>query len=182
MSVSLSHSKQIRPLASSPATEQSILTTKSPGRGCAGTGTPVVQSIVPPTAPPGWVESFRGEARVGGGLPGSHAPAGEARAEPPKTTLCVLSRRIGGKDPHSHSRRPCPGASWPALARTHLPPPPRAQALWSSRRRAREPRRPQLVSLTVRGAGWGARELPHTVPAETPPTLLPAALGHLRCP
>lgn len=41
-------------------------------------------------------KAFRGEARVGGGLPGSRAPVGEARAEPPMTTL---SRGIGGKDP-----------------------------------------------------------------------------------
>lgn len=59
----------------------------------------MVQSLAPPASHPGWEESFRGEARVGGGLPGSRARVGEARAEPPMTTLCVLSRGIGGKDP-----------------------------------------------------------------------------------
>lgn len=59
----------------------------------------MVQSLAPPASHPGWEERFRGEARVGGGLPGSRARVGEARAEPPMTTLCVLSRGIGGKDP-----------------------------------------------------------------------------------
>lgn len=62
-----------------------------------------------PPLPRAGKKAFRGEARVGGGLPGSGAPVGEARAEPPMTTLCVLSRGIGGKDPTTTPVARAPG-------------------------------------------------------------------------
>lgn len=79
------------------------------------------------------------------------------------TTLCVLSRGIGGKDPTATpvaraQGRPGPRSHSPATTAE-------GPGALSSRRRAREPGRPQLVALTVRGTGWGARERPHTVPA-----------------
>lgn len=124
----------------------------------------MVQSLVPPTSPPIREGSFRGEARVGGGLPESRALVGEAGAEPPMTTLCVLSRGIGGKDPTATpvtraQGRPGPRSRSPAATAKG----PGALEFPPASARAREG--PQLVALTLWSADWGARERPHTVPA-----------------
>lgn len=154
----------------------------------------MVQSLTPPTSPPIWEESFRGEARVRGGLPESRAPAGEARAEPPMTTLCVLSRRIGGKDPTAtpvtraqgrpspRSRSPAataegPGALEfpPASARARAPPAGRTdlmgRGLGSSGTSPHGPRVAASDPVTC-----GARSSPVSLRLQERAT--PAALGH----
>lgn len=147
-----------------------------------------------PRLPQAGKKASEGKRGVGGGLPGSRAPSREARAEPPMTTLCVLSRGIGGKDPtatpiaraqgrpgpRSHSPAATaegPGALEfpPASARVRAPPAGRTdrtgRGLGSSGTSPHGPRVAASDPVTC-----GARPSPVSLRLQERAT--PAALGH----